>query len=100
MKRLVVHQDAEEELWESVAFYEKRVKGLGLAFEAEIRRSFQMIQRQPELYAFHKRTPLQRFVVERFPFVIFYRDCPDHISIVAVANAKRRPGYWRSRQTD
>jgi plasmid stabilization system protein ParE len=39
----------------------------------------------------------RRFVLQRFPFSVVYLDGPDVVRIVAVANAKRKPGYWRQR---
>jgi plasmid stabilization system protein ParE len=35
--------------------------------------------------------------VKRFPFRIIFRELEDQILIVAIAHAKRRPNYWRSR---
>jgi len=36
-------------------------------------------------------------VLHRFPFSIVYLDDPEVLTIVAVAHAKRKPGYWRRR---
>ena len=35
--------------------------------------------------------------VRRFPFRIVYRIVENRVLVVAVAHAKRRPGYWRDR---
>jgi hypothetical protein len=34
-------------------------------------------------------------VLDRFPYVIFFAQERDHVLVVAIAHAKRRPGYWR-----
>jgi plasmid stabilization system protein ParE len=39
----------------------------------------------------------RKFVLQRFPFNIFYRSDAMEILIVAVAHQKRRPGYWSDR---
>jgi len=39
----------------------------------------------------------RRFVLQRYPFSIVYLDEPDEVNIVAVAHAKRKPGYWKTR---
>jgi plasmid stabilization system protein ParE len=39
----------------------------------------------------------RRYLLRRFPFSIVYDIQPEHILIVAVAHAHRRPGYWRPR---
>lgn len=36
-------------------------------------------------------------VVKRFPFRIVFREEEKRVLIVAIAHAKRRPGYWRAR---
>ncbi len=35
--------------------------------------------------------------VKKFPFRIVYRPLTDRVLVVAIAHAKRRPGYWRNR---
>jgi hypothetical protein len=37
----------------------------------------------------------RRFMLRRFPFSVVYRPHEDFVEVVAVAHAKRRPGYWR-----
>jgi len=39
----------------------------------------------------------RRLVLHRFPFSIVYLDDPETVNIVAVAHAKRKPGYWKMR---
>lgn len=37
-------------------------------------------------------------LVSRFPFRNVYRVVADRVVVVAIAHAKRRPGYWRGRK--
>jgi len=39
----------------------------------------------------------RRVLLKRFPYFIVFFDWQDEIYIVAVAHAKRRPGYWKRR---
>ncbi len=39
----------------------------------------------------------QRLVLGHYPFSIVFRELLHEIQIVAVAHAKRRPGYWAFR---
>ena len=39
--------------------------------------------------------PIRRYVMARFPYVIGFQVFPDHVWVVVVAYAARRPGYWR-----
>jgi hypothetical protein len=36
-------------------------------------------------------------VLHHFPYFVVFRELPSKIQIIAVAHAKRRPGYWRGR---
>jgi plasmid stabilization system protein ParE len=40
---------------------------------------------------------IRRVLVARFPYQVVYRVRPDAVVIVAIAHAKRRPGYWMDR---
>jgi toxin ParE1/3/4 len=96
VKPIIIDAEAENELSDSVAFYESRELGLGLEFESAAREAVQAIQAEPN------RFPLQtggtrRFVMERFPFIIHYADLPSTIWILAFAHTSRKPGYWRRR---
>ena len=96
MKQIIIDADAENELAESVDFYEHRVPGLGLDFERVARVAVQTIQADPERHSLQK-DGTRRLVLERFPFVIHYVDLPDTIWILAFAHTSRKPGYWRRR---
>lgn len=47
MKRIIVHSEAELELWRAVEYYETKSVGLGLDFEQEVSRAFGDIQEAP-----------------------------------------------------
>ena len=96
MKPVVIEEEAEQELAESVSFYEQRRSGLGLEVEAAARGAVSTLQQSPE------RSPLRkdgtrRHIMRRFPFIIHYLDMPDYLWIVAFAHASRKPNYWRAR---
>jgi toxin ParE1/3/4 len=97
VKQLLVHEDAELEFKDAVDYYEARSIGLGLNFAAEMEKCYRAIRQAPTRFPFHKNTVLQRCVTRRFPYVIFFRDFGDHISIIAIAHGKRRPNYWKDR---
>jgi toxin ParE1/3/4 len=37
-------------------------------------------------------------VLQRFPYVVFYREVDDRVEVIAVAHGAREPGYWRNRR--
>jgi plasmid stabilization system protein ParE len=41
--------------------------------------------------------PYRRASLSRFPYVIFFRADAEVVQVVAIAHAKRRPGYWLER---
>lgn len=91
------HESAESELNEAADYYESQVKGLGIAFLAEVERSTKLIQQHPESFLRILKV-VRRKILRRFPYSIMYSFVTDSIRILAIANQKRRPFYWRSRK--
>ena len=90
------HPDAQRELAEAVAFYNREVSGLGVRFADEVERATTLIEENPEIgQALNKQ--LNRVVLRRFPFSLIYAPQPQRIFFLAVAHQRRRPGYWRAR---
>jgi len=54
------------------------------------------VSRSPQQFPlFHAGT--RRALLRPFPFLVVFREHTDRIEIIAIAHAKRRPGYWRER---
>ncbi|MEX0775833.1 MAG: type II toxin-antitoxin system RelE/ParE family toxin [Phycisphaeraceae bacterium] len=98
MKRIIIHPAAESELEEAVAYYQGRGAGLGLEFHAEIEAAIQLIRQQPDVGAPYGRRGHRKYVLRRFPYLVFYLDLGQALGVVAVAHQKRRSGYWLSRR--
>lgn len=89
------------ELDDAMAYYENESPGLGLelldaieetvAFAAEVPAGGE--RRGHLLDAYETR----RFMVKRFPYLVYVAQIGDHREVVAIAHASRRPGYWRDR---
>ena len=64
------------------------------AFEHELDAAIQLLLRFPRLGSpgVHGSRKLR---VDRFPYMLPYRLDGEVIRILAVANQRRRPGYWR-----
>lgn len=41
--------------------------------------------------------PIRRIHLRRFPYSLVYIELPTRLRVLAVAHARRRPGYWRTR---
>lgn len=95
--KLPIRPAALIELDEAMAFYEDERPGLGLdlrdaveetvAFAAEVPAGGE--RRGPELDVYETR----RFVVKRFPYLVYLARIGDRREVVAIAHASRRPGY-------
>ena len=98
MKALRILPAAEEELAEAAAWYETKRTGLGVELIAAVDRAFEEIAEAPLACGLWRDDrPYRRKVLARFPYVIFFRVEGDAVVIMAVAHAKRRPGYWTQR---
>ena len=58
---------------------------------------------QKQVVAHPERWPIyfhgtRRYRIKRFPYLMVYYTQPERIVVLAIAHAKRRPGYWKSRQ--
>lgn len=100
MKPLVIDEEAADELEEAIEYYERKRHGLGVDLATEVSDAFLKIQRNPGFYSYHKQTRIQKYLVRRFPYTVFYAESGDHITVVAVAHQKRRPDYWKFRKPE
>jgi plasmid stabilization system protein ParE len=95
-KRVRIMAQAQEEINEAFEWYFKRSPGAADALLTEIGFSLKQILAHPQLYpSFTKNT--RRRVLAGFPYSVIFQEKDDVILVVAVAHAKRRPGYWSKR---
>jgi plasmid stabilization system protein ParE len=92
-----LHPEARAELLAARKWYQERSPLSATAFAHAVDNAVVQIAEAPT------RLPLaehgtRKFVLQRFPFNIFYRANEAEIVIVAIAHQKRRPGYWSSRK--
>ena len=100
--RLELHPEARAELRSAALWYNERRTGLGDEFIAEVSGTLDRIGNAPESYPAWPGTrvagPLiRKATVQRFPYVIAFEKHEQHLLILAVAHAKRRPLYWLTR---
>ena len=78
--KLQFHPEAEEELLEAVSYYESEVAGLGGRLLAEVE-------------------SLAERLLATFPYYLIYSVSGEVVYVVAVAHERRRPGYWKHRES-
>ena len=66
------------------------------AFEAEFDRVIGAIGADPCQYPVCDDRH-RFYLMRRYPFQVIYREQADQVIVVAVAHAKREPGYWSNR---
>jgi plasmid stabilization system protein ParE len=96
MKPVHVHPDAEAEIDQAFEWYWARSESAALGFDAELREAFGTLRRSPQICAPFLRDT-HRVMLHRYPYFVVFRELPRKIQIIAVAHAKRRPGYWSNR---
>lgn len=90
------HPEAAEEAQASVDWYRARSAEAAAGFVAELDYAIERVAELPETWPSYIANT-RRFVFRVYPFSVVYRIAEDSVEIVAVAHAKRKPGYWASR---
>jgi len=94
---------ASAEMAEAAAWYDERVSGLGDRFLSEAEAAFARIDGTPLVAPpwTHPRLPagVRRMFLRSFPYSAVYVLEP-RVVVVAVAHARRRPGYWAKRLSE
>ena len=90
------HPLAADEAQAAERWYRERNETASGQFQRELDRAIGRISEQPEAGSPYLSNT-RRVLLRRFPFVVVYRVRGDNVQIVAVAHARRRPGYWRAR---
>ena len=95
---LVLHPEAYAELAAAVEWYESRDSELGDDLEQDVYDAFDLIIERPLAWqGWPGLDEVRVFPMDRFPFLLPYAIRGGDIVVLAIAHAKRRPGYWRGR---
>ena len=56
---------------------------------------------QPTRWAVVEEPEIRRYVIKRYPYVVYYRWEPnaEFVTVYAIMHCSREPGYWRHRLT-
>jgi plasmid stabilization system protein ParE len=95
--RTEILQEAEDELNESIAYYEDVEAGLGQRLKDEARATILWIQSNPELPRARPKG-YRRVNLKIFPYYVAYFIWGDALWVLAVTHARRRPEYWLERK--
>ena len=93
--RVELHPKASAELAAQVDYYEHREPGVGERFYREVMGMLRWIADNPEIPRWRRNH--RRVNLRIFPFYIAYVVDGDLIRVLAIADGRRRPGYWFER---
>ena|SRR5882672_8067021 len=95
-KPLDLHPGALAELKSAVTWYLERNETAALNFVVEVDRAIDLVVASPGRWPRGERGT-RKFVLQRFPFAIVYREKETVVQVLAIAHGHRRPGYWKGR---
>jgi plasmid stabilization system protein ParE len=95
-KRIEIHPAALEELKSAVEWYLERSEPAAEEFVAEVDRAIALVIESPRRWPVGE-DDTRKYVLQRFPFAITYRERDSGVQILAFAHGHRRPGYWKDR---
>ena len=90
------HPEAIAEARAAFEWYRQRSEGAAAAFLTELDQAVEHIAETPGRWPVYLQDT-RRFLLRKFPFAIIYREVGETIQLVAVANGRRKPGYWKNR---
>jgi plasmid stabilization system protein ParE len=97
-RRVIIRDEAEEDLLEGALWYEGLEDGLGKDFVLEVRAAINRTSENPLLYPSLRSNPdVRRVLTRRFKYRIFYILRSDAIVIFAVLHAARHDRRWIGR---
>ncbi len=93
---VILRAEAEADIAEAAAWYERRSPGLGAEFVRSLDACFTLIGREPEIFpVVHRQARMG--LPRKFPYLVIYCVFPETISIVAVMHGRRHPRHWQGR---
>lgn len=94
----IFHRLAAREYRLAKEWYTSRSTSVGQRFSAAVGDAVGRIEQSPESLAL-LIGPYRWARVRGFPYILVFREqSPEQIVVVALAHARRQPGYWRRRR--
>jgi toxin ParE1/3/4 len=87
---------AQAEFDEAADWYERKQKGRGILFIAEIRNVIDGIRANPETHPV-VHGEIREAAVKGYPYSVYYRVEPDQVTVLAIFHQSRDPVIWQSR---
>ena len=98
MPSLIVQPRAQLDIDDTLTWYHPRNAALVPRFLAELDSIFDRISQNPAQFPVEV-DPIQRALLHKFPFSVFFIVEGDLAAVVAVLHQRRRPVNWKLRST-
>jgi len=96
MSKPRVLSPAELDFTEALCWYAERSQRAAEGFDAEFDKALAAIGADPRRFSLCDDRH-RFYLMDRYPYQLIYREEADGVVVIAVAHAKRRPGYWAGR---
>ncbi len=96
MADVFVTSAAERDFTEALCWYAQRSRDAAEGFDAEFEVALRSIGADPIRYPSCDQRH-RYYLMRRYPYQVIDRAERDEVAVVAVAHAKREPGYWSGR---
>jgi len=96
MKALRIHEAARREANDATVWYAERSIPSAMRLRDELLAGFSRAAASPLSYPAYLHGT-RRLGLKRFPYFVVFLAWLDAVYVVAVAHAKRQPGYWKRR---
>lgn len=93
---LEFHPEAIEEARTAKQWYAERGALIADAFVAELDQAAKWILETPRRFPVYSHGT-RRYLLHRFPYMVVFRETKCVVQVIAVAHARRKPGYWKGR---
>ncbi len=94
--QIYIRPEAESDLEDAALWCQTQAAGLGYEFLNEVKKTLQIMADNPEIFQIIYKH-IRRAIVQRFPFVIYYKIEEEIIVVLAVIHANRNPHDWKKR---
>jgi plasmid stabilization system protein ParE len=97
LKPLILTRDAQKDLDYAFQWYEDQAQGLGRDFIRCVDARFTTIQQNPFQYQVVFKDTIQRALVSRFPFALYFINESDALTVFVILHQRRDSRSWQSR---
>ena len=97
MAEVRIGEEAEQEYTQALAWYQGRSTRAAEGFETAFSKALERLGESPEQFPLCDEEGYRFALLDRYPYSLIYRVVGEIVQVIAVAHARRKPGYWSDR---